>query len=62
MRGVAKWLHSFISFIPRTDWLFVVTYSRPSLSRPCHVLSVADKEQRLTRLSFGDFDYPTARR
>lgn len=26
MRGVAKWLHSFTSCIPRTDWLFVFTY------------------------------------
>jgi hypothetical protein len=37
MRGVAKWLHSFISFIPRTDWLFVVTYSRLLCHAPCHV-------------------------
>jgi hypothetical protein len=37
MRGVAKWLHSFISFIPRTDWLFVLTYSRLLCHAPCHV-------------------------
>ena len=37
MRGVAKWLHSFTSFIPRTDWLFVLTYL-PSVRR-AHVTS-----------------------
>jgi hypothetical protein len=37
MRGVVKWLHSFISFIPRTDWLFVLNYSRLLCHAPSHV-------------------------